>query len=97
VEDNEVGWWCRRFYDLRSRAVHGTGLERKDLFHASGVEHLRIALSIFEECLRGLLIQRGRMKEEERRARFFIRSAWREELGLPDDCWYPPEPPQPEK
>ncbi len=97
VEDNEVGWWCRRFYDLRSRAVHGTGLERKDLFHASGVEHLRIALSIFEECLRGLLIQRGRMKEEERRARFFIRSAWREELALPEDCWYPPESPQPEK
>ncbi len=61
------------------------------------MEHLRIALSIFEEGLRGLLIQRGRMKEEERRARFFIRSAWREELGLPEDCWYPPESPQPEK
>ena len=89
VADNDVGWWCRDFYGLRSRIVHGETIRPQEYHHPNGVEHLRIALSIFEECIWGLLVQMGRIRENDRRRRFRFRPTWREQLGLPDNVWYP--------
>lgn len=89
VTDNDVGWWCREFYDLRSKIVHGEVIRREDGYYQStGVEHLRIGLSIFEEGIRGLLVRMGRMTEDDRRKRFWARPTWREQLGLPNNVWY---------
>jgi hypothetical protein len=54
VDDNDVGWWCRDFYDLRSRIVHGDEIPQADYF-ANGIEKLRIALYLFVECICGML------------------------------------------
>ena len=89
VSDNEVGWWCRGFYDFRSRIVHGEEIRPEDFRNTRGVEHLRIGLSIFEECIRGLFEELGMIREEERAMEFFWHSHWREQLGLPDNVWYP--------
>jgi hypothetical protein len=89
VTENIVGWWCREFYNFRNRIVRGEEISETDFRNASGEEHLRIALSLFEECIWGLLIELGKMLEEERARRFFSRSRWRAQLGLPDDVWYP--------
>ncbi|MGH9782758.1 MAG: hypothetical protein ACRD88_01120 [Terriglobia bacterium] len=89
LSDNDIGWWCRSFYSLRSRIVHGEELQPGDFQHGSGTEHLRIALNIFAECIQGLLIGMGRMQEEKRRQRFWFRRTWIDQLGLPDDVWYP--------
>ena len=95
VEDNEVGWWCRRFYDLRSRAVHGTGLERKDLFHASDVDHLRHR----PEYLRGVPARPADSvgpHEGGGTPRPLLHPLRLARGALPpEDCWYPPDaPPQ---
>ncbi len=89
VTDNEVGWWCRGFYDFRSRIVHGEEINAADYRSTRGVEHLRIALSIFEECVCGLLVELGMIQPNQRTIDFFWRSRWREQLGLPNDVWYP--------
>src|SRR5689334_4528466 len=65
-DDTEVGWWCRDFYDLRSRLTHGERILGADLRIANGQEHLRIALHIFEECIYGLLQEWGILTREER-------------------------------
>jgi len=86
--DNEVGWWCRTFYDLRSRIVHGDAVPVTDFHFSPGVEHLQIALSLFEECVRGLLIEMGRMREAEREQYLLFEHPWRDKLGLPGNVWY---------
>lgn len=92
VSDNLVGWWGRQFYELRSKIIHGTALTREDFFHATtGVDHLRIGLSLYEECLRGLLVEMGRLPELARRTRFWSHSPWRSYLALPENVWYPTE------
>jgi hypothetical protein len=89
VTENTVGWWCREFYNFRNRIVRGEEISETDFRNARGEEHLRIALSLFEECIWGLLIELGKLPEEDRARRFFSRSRWRAQLGLPDDVWYP--------
>jgi hypothetical protein len=89
VTENAVGWWCREFYNLRNRIVRGDEIGETDLRNARGVEHIRIALSLFEECIWGIFVELGKLREEERAPHFFSRSHWRTQLGLPNDLWYP--------
>jgi hypothetical protein len=89
VTENTVGWWCREFYNLQNRIVRGEEIGETDLRNARGEEHLRIALSLFEECIWGLLVELGKLREEERAPHFFSRSHWRAQLDLPNDIWYP--------
>ena len=77
VTENAVGWWCREFYNLRNRIVRGEEIGETDLRNARGEEHIRIALSLFEECIWGLLVELGKLREEERAPHFFSRSYWR--------------------
>jgi len=88
VSDSEVGWWCRDFYDFRSRIVHGEEIRPEEFRSPRGVEQLRIALSIFEECIRGLFVELGMMREEERGMEFLY-SHLREQFGLPNSVWDP--------
>ena len=45
-------------------------------------EHLRIALTLFEECIYGLLVEWGLLSEADRMMEFMWRSHWREQLGI---------------
>jgi len=87
ISDNKVGWWCREFYDLRSKIVHGEQVSPGELSYNGGAAHLRIALSVFEECLRGLFVRMGRMTGHERLIGFVFRRAWRDYLNVPDNVW----------
>jgi hypothetical protein len=89
VTENSIGWWCREFYNLRNRIVRGEDIAETDFRNVRGEEHLRIALSLFEECIWGLLVELGKLREEERAPHFFSRSHWRAQLGLPNDLWHP--------
>jgi len=86
-DDTQVGWWCRDFYNLRSKTVHGERVQAADLVTDRGVEHLRIALSIFEECTYGLLAEWGFLAREDREAVFVWRSHWRDQLGIAVDAF----------
>lgn len=87
ITDNDVGWWCRSFYDLRSRIVHGEPIPPADFYHTPGREHLRIALFLLEECVRGSFVEEGRISEDDRMADFAFHHPWVEELGLSIDAW----------
>jgi hypothetical protein len=82
VTDTTVGWWCRDFYLLRSRLVHGQETKSQDWVYTTGSEHLKIALSIFEECVWGLLMKWGRISSEDRLMEFVWSSKWPDQLGL---------------
>src|SRR5205823_5699445 len=88
VADNAVGWWCRDIYALRSKIVHGEAVQPADFKTANGIDVFRVALSIFEECIWGLLLEGGRMTREEREVEFVLRSHWRDQLGLPREAFY---------
>jgi hypothetical protein len=75
-DDTEVGWWCRDFYDLRNRITHGARIHTTDLDATNGQEHLRIALSLFEECIYGLLVEWELLMEDDRMMEFMWRSHW---------------------
>jgi hypothetical protein len=75
--------------NLRNRIGRGDEIGETDLRNARGEEHIRIALSLFEECIWGLLVELGKLREEERAPHFLSRSHWRTQLGLPNDLWYP--------
>ena len=45
------------FYSLRSKVVHGSELAKSDVFRGH-VDHLKIALGVFEQCVLGMLVQR---------------------------------------
>jgi hypothetical protein len=82
VADTPVGWWCRDFYQLRSRLVHGEETSPRDWQHSPGIEHLTIAVHIFEECVWGLLQKQGLISSDDRRMEFAFRSRWRDFLGV---------------
>ncbi|HLN01376.1 MAG TPA: hypothetical protein VK335_18955 [Bryobacteraceae bacterium] len=82
VEDNELGWWCRNFYDLRSKIVHGDQLQG-DWFLVNNTDQLKIGLSVFEECVIGLLVRRGDFDDSKRpNRRLGLR--WAIALGVQD-------------
>jgi hypothetical protein len=83
VSDTAVGWWCRDFYDLRSKLVHGEQTQLQDYLHSTGAEHLKIAINIFEECVWGLLANWGILSPDDRMMEFVWRSNWRDMLGVP--------------
>jgi hypothetical protein len=85
--DKFAGPW--EFYHLRNRIVRGDEIGETDLRNARGEEHIRIAPSLFEESIWGILIELGKLREEERAPHFFSRSHWHTQLGLPNDLWYP--------
>jgi len=82
LADTIVGWWCRDFYNLRSRVVHGEDIDPKDWQYGTGAEHLKIALNIFEECLWGLVTKWGKLSPDDRAMEFVWRSNWRDLLGV---------------
>jgi len=81
-DDTAVGWWCRDFYDLRSRITHGEKIRMNDLRTTTGQEHLRIALSIFDECICGLLVDWGLLARQDRQMEFVRRSHLPDQLGV---------------
>ena len=87
-DDNQVGWWCRDFYNLRSKTVHGERIGAADLLAPTGKEHLRIALSLFEECIYGLLERWGLLSEPDRQMEFVWRSHWRDHLGIDINAFF---------
>jgi hypothetical protein len=82
VDDTPVGWWCREFYDLRSRIVHGEQIQTTSWRNALGAEQLLLSLRIFGECVWGLLVEWGRIPRDERMIEFMWRSHWRDGLGV---------------
>jgi hypothetical protein len=82
ISDTPVGWWCRDFYDLRSRIVHGERVNAADWRNSLGAEQLRLALYLFEECIWGLLVEWGRIPSDQRVMEFIMRSNWRDGLGV---------------
>jgi len=82
VTDTAVGWWCREFYSLRSKLVHGEETTPQDLLHDTGAEHLKIAINIFEECVWGLLVKWSILSPDDRMMEFMWRSNWRDLLGV---------------
>jgi hypothetical protein len=85
VSDTAVGWWCRDFYLLRSRLVHGQETKSQDWIYTTGSENLRIAINIFEECVWGLLTKWGKISSDDRMMEFVWRSKWPDQLGLQMD------------
>jgi hypothetical protein len=84
VVDNAVGWWCRDFYALHSKIVHGGPLHRND-FYSNEAEHLRIGLSLMGDCIVGLLADRY---TDLQRGLRVCQSDWLRWLGLSRDAWY---------
>lgn len=82
LADTVVGWWCRDFYALRSKVVHGEEIDAREWQYATGAEHLKIAINIFEECLWGLVTNWGLLAPGERMEEFVWRSNWRDLLGV---------------
>jgi Apea-like HEPN len=82
VADTAVGWWCRDFYSLRSKLVHGEETKPQDWHHSTGTEHLKIAINIFEECVWGLLTKWSVLSPDDRMMEFQWRSNWRDMLGV---------------
>lgn len=82
VDDTPVGWWCREFYDLRSRIVHGEQIPATAWRNALGADQFLLSLRIFEECVWGLLVEWGRLPQHERLTEFMWRSHWRDALGV---------------
>jgi Apea-like HEPN len=85
--DNEVGWWCRKFYGLRSKVVHGDKLDDED-YKTNNVENLRISLQLFRECVDGILVNLGELTQQERMEQFWICKDWIDVLKLPHDAFY---------
>ena len=85
--DNEVGWWCRKFYGIRSKIVHGDKLENED-YKTNDVENLRISLHLFRECVDGILVKLGELTEQERMEQFWLCKEWIDVLKLPHDAFY---------
>jgi hypothetical protein len=72
VTENSVGWWCREFHNLRNRIVRGEEVSETNFLNDRGEEHLRIALSLFEECILGLLVELGKLREEGKSSPFLF-------------------------
>jgi hypothetical protein len=87
VSDNDVGWWCRDFYGLRSRIVHGDPLVKSD-FLTKNVDKLKIALYLYVECVRGILAGVGIWTELERMKEFWLHRKWVDILGLPESSFF---------
>lgn len=85
VQDNAVGWWCRDFYALRSKIVHGDEINAAD-FGPNGMD-LKISLYLFDESLRGLLVRIGILTAEERLRGLWFRQKWIDAIGLPHDAF----------
>lgn len=81
VSDNVVGWWCRDFYSLRSRVVHGVALTKSD-FITNGTDNLKIALYLYLECVRGVLAKAGIFSALERIEEFWWHQKWVDIFGL---------------
>jgi hypothetical protein len=87
VNDNDVGWWCRDFYDLRSSIVHGDEIQNANYF-TNDVEKLRIALYLFIECVWGMLRKIDNAIEFDGLA-FWIRAdKWMNPLKLEHEAFY---------
>lgn len=87
VDDNEVGWWCRDFYDLRSKIVHGNEIGSTE-YLTNGVEKLRIALYLFVECVWGTLTKADKAIAFDYLS-FWIRAdRWLNALNLAREAFY---------
>lgn len=87
VSDNELGWWCREFYDLRSRVVHGDNLAPADCL-TNGVDKVKIALYLFLECVRGMLTKAGITTASERAEEFWFHQKWVDIFGFPASAFF---------
>jgi hypothetical protein len=85
--DNAVGWWCREFYGLRSKIVHGDELQNTD-YKTNDVENLRIALHLFRECIDGMMVKLAVLNETDRQLNFWMSQQWIDVLGIPHDAFY---------
>lgn len=85
--DDAVGWWCREFYGLRSKIVHGDQLQPTD-YKTNDAENLRIALHLFRECVEGILVKLGIMTATEREQQFWLSQQWIDALNLPHGAFY---------
>lgn len=85
--DNAVGWWCREFYGLRSKVVHGDKLQQSH-YKTNDVENLRIALHLFRECIEGILVRMGMLLSTEREMQFWFNPQWIDALKLPHEAFY---------
>jgi len=87
VSDNEVGWWCREFYDLRSRIVHGDNLVTSDCL-TKGIDKVKIALYLFLECVRSILVNVGITTTLERAEEFWLHEKWLDIFGFPASAFF---------
>jgi len=87
VEDNQVGWWCRHLYELRSKIVHGDKVQRTDYF-TNGVDDLKIALYLFVECIWGMLKRLGSVTDSDGLSFWFRAGTWIDILQLPHSAFY---------
>jgi len=84
VTDNVVGWWCREFYELRSRIVHGDEIKTRD-YYTNGIQHLKLALYLFCDCVQGLLVKWEIVNPYDRSHLFWLGQQWVDALKIDHD------------
>lgn len=87
IDDNAVGWWCRHFYELRSRIIHGDKVQLLECF-TDGADDLKVALDLFVECIWGLRGKLGIVTEIDDLGFWIRREKWINALKLPRDAFY---------
>jgi hypothetical protein len=92
VTENVVGWWCREFYDLRSRIVHGDEIRTSD-YSMNGIQHLKLALYLFCDCVQGLLVKWGIVTPYDRSFLFWFGQQWVDALKIDHNDFVSPQGP----